>query len=118
MMKCEIKHCNVKGIDLFFTNSFLQFQYKDILLLPTKSCKFKRFSAILTIFIWFVGAKSLMESFEQTASADNLTTNAEAKQTVEAMVNNVLSEAMMNLERQDKKRGGSSSGQESNDNDR
>ena len=59
-----------------------------------------------------------MESFEQTASADNLTTNAEAKQTVEAMVNNVLSEAMMNLERQDKKRGGSSSGQESNDNDR
>jgi hypothetical protein len=33
------------------------------------------------------------------------------------MVNNVLSEAMMNLERQDKKRGGSSSGQESNDND-
>ena len=44
------------------------------------------------------GAKSLMESFEQTTSADNLTTNAEAKQTVEAMVNNVLSEAMMSLE--------------------
>ena len=43
------------------------------------------------------GAKSLMESFEQTASADNLTTS-EAKQTVEAMVNNVLSEAMMSLE--------------------
>ena len=39
------------------------------------------------------GAKSLMESFEQTASADNLTTN-EAKQTVEAMVNNVLSEVI------------------------
>ena len=38
-----------------------------------------------------------MESFEQTASADNLTTS-EAKQTVEAMVNNVLSEAMMSLE--------------------
>ena len=55
-----------------------------------------------------------MESFEQTASADNLTTS-EAKQTVEAMVNNVLSEAMMNL---DKKRGGSGTGQESNDNDR
>lgn len=43
------------------------------------------------------GAKSLMESFEQTTSADNLTTS-EAKQTVEAMVNNVLSEAMMSLE--------------------
>ena len=57
-----------------------------------------------------------MESFEQTASADNLTTS-EAKQTVEAMVNNVLSEAMMNL---DKKRGGGPGGmpgQESNDND-
>ena len=45
-----------------------------------------------------------MESFEQTVSADNLTTS-EAKHTVEAMVNNVLSEAMMNL---DKKRGGGS----------
>ena len=110
----------MKEIDLR-SSIFLPMHFKNfntVLLLPTKSCKFKRFSAILTIFIWFVGAKSLMESFEQTASADNLTTNAEAKQTVEAMVNNVLSEAMMNLERQDKKRGGSSSGQESNDNDR
>ena len=117
MMQCEIKHCNVKEIDYKF---FFTMSIEDIVtsILPTKSCKFKRFSAILTIFIWFLGAKSLMESFEQTASADNLTTNAEAKQTVEAMVNNVLSEAMMNLERQDKKRGGSSSGQESNDNDR
>ena len=54
--------------------------------------------------VFFSGAKSLMESFEQTVSADNLTTS-EAKHTVEAMVNNVLSEAMMNL---DKKRGGGS----------
>ena len=44
------------------------------------------------------GAKSLMESFEQTASADNLS-SSEAKQTVEAMVNNVLSEAMMSLDK-------------------
>lgn len=61
------------------------------------------------------GAKPLMESFEQTVSADNLSSNAEqlpvlsesdkqdvtqnlvAKQAVEAVVNSVLSEAMMSI---------------------
>lgn len=44
------------------------------------------------------GAKSLKESFEQTASADNLSSNT--SESVEAMVKNVLSEAMLSLDKQ------------------
>ncbi len=60
------------------------------------------------------GAKSLMESFEQTVSADNLSAS-EAKQTVEAMVNNVLSEAMMSLDKQKSPSGTGNSSENDNE---